>query len=169
MIPCHDHQGSYDIWWLCILIFWESSQAAFPGWQRCWIFTFFLVYFILNDIFFETRVENLEPKEKKEIFHRVQEIQEKEREGTTKRHKWEDPASLNIVPSEYSSVECKSNKKYCIIHEKRSHSTHTWKDLYAIINKYRQKKKKSFRSYWKNNKELNAVSEKKFQKFVKND
>ena len=37
-----------------------------------------------------------------------------------------------------------------------------------MVNKHKQKKKKSFRNYEKSNKELNALIEKKFQKCVKN-
>ena len=37
-----------------------------------------------------------------------------------------------------------------------------------MVNKHKQKKKKKFRNYGRNNKELNALIEKKFQKFVKN-
>ena len=37
-----------------------------------------------------------------------------------------------------------------------------------MIVKHKQKKKKPFKNYGKRNKELNALIEKKFQKFVKN-
>ena len=37
-----------------------------------------------------------------------------------------------------------------------------------MVNKHKQKKKKPFKNYGKSNKELNALIEKKFQKFVKN-
>ena len=37
-----------------------------------------------------------------------------------------------------------------------------------MVNKYKQKKKKPIKNYRKSNKELNALIEKKFQKFVKN-
>ena len=36
-----------------------------------------------------------------------------------------------------------------------------------MVKKYKQKKMKPFKIYVKNNKELNALMEKKFQKFVK--
>ena len=42
------------------------------------------------------------------------------------------------------------------------------KDLRAIANKQKQKKKKNIRNHEKSNKELNALVEKKSQKFVKN-
>ena len=38
-----------------------------------------------------------------------------------------------------------------------------------MVSKHKQKKKKNFTNYGKSNKELNAVIEKKFQKFVKNE
>ena len=41
-------------------------------------------------------------------------------------------------------------------------------DLRAMVNKHKQKKKKKFRNYGKSNKEVNALIEKKFVKFVKN-
>ena len=41
------------------------------------------------------------------------------------------------------------------------------KDLRAMVSKHKQKKKKNFRNYGKSNKELNALFETKFQKFVK--
>ena len=37
-----------------------------------------------------------------------------------------------------------------------------------MVNKHKQKKKNPFKSYGKSNEELNALIEKKFQKFVKN-
>ena len=37
-----------------------------------------------------------------------------------------------------------------------------------MVKKHKQKKKKRFRNYGKSNKELNALIEKKFHKFVKN-
>ena len=37
-----------------------------------------------------------------------------------------------------------------------------------MVSKHKQKKKKNFRNYGRNNKELNALIEKKFLKFVKN-
>ena len=43
----------------------------------------------------------------------------------------------------------------------------SYKDLRAMVNKHMQKKKRSYRTYGKSNKELNALIEKKFQKFIK--
>ena len=37
-----------------------------------------------------------------------------------------------------------------------------------MVNKHKLKKKKAFKNYGKSNKEINALIEKKFQKFVKN-
>ena len=37
-----------------------------------------------------------------------------------------------------------------------------------MVKKHKQKKKKPFKNYGKRNKELNALIENKFQKFVKN-
>ena len=43
-----------------------------------------------------------------------------------------------------------------------------FKDLHAFRNKHKQKMKKPFKNYGKSNKQLIALIEKKFQKFVKN-
>ena len=43
-----------------------------------------------------------------------------------------------------------------------------YKDLRAMINKYKLRRKKSLKAYRKSSNELNALVEKKFQKFVKN-
>ena len=37
-----------------------------------------------------------------------------------------------------------------------------------MVSKYKQKRRKPFKNYGKSNKELNALIEKKFQKFVRN-
>ena len=37
-----------------------------------------------------------------------------------------------------------------------------------MVNKHKQRKKKTFKNYGKSNKELNALIKKKFQEFVKN-
>ena len=37
-----------------------------------------------------------------------------------------------------------------------------------MVNKHKHKKKKTFKNYGKSDKELNALIERKFQKFVKN-
>ena len=50
---------------------------------------------------------------------------------------------------------------------KCSHSTDNCKDRRAMVNKYKQKKKRKFETYRKSNKEPNAIIEKEFQKFVK--
>ena len=43
----------------------------------------------------------------------------------------------------------------------------SYKDLRAMVNKHKQKKKNFFRKYGMSNKELIALIEKKFQKFAK--
>ena len=63
--------------------------------------------------FFETRVENIEPKEekKKKIFSSCQEIQkEKQKQKQTKR-----PSNVVESSEEYSVVPW-PNKKYYIVH-----------------------------------------------------
>ena len=83
-----------------------------------------------------------------------------------KKRKQEDSDSSVVESSEESTKARHPNKKYCILHGKCSHSTESCKDLRAMVNKHKQKK--NSRTYIKSNKELNALIEKKFQKFVKN-
>ena len=70
--------------------------------------------------------------------------------------------------SEESTKAHHPTKKYCIQHGKCSHSTDSRKDLHAMVNKHKQKKKKNSRNYGKSNKELNALIEKKFHMYFKN-
>ena len=113
--------------------------------------------------FSETRVEHLEPKEENKIYCSCQENPQK-----VKKRKREDNGSIVVESSEESAKAYCPSKKYCILHSKCSHTTDRCKDLHAMVNTRKQKKKKSFRNYGKSNKELNALIEKKFQKFVKN-
>ena len=66
--------------------------------------------------FFETRVENSEPKEDKNIFQWVQ-----EKKKAFKKRKRDDYNSSVVVSSEESSAECGPSKRYCILHGKYSH------------------------------------------------
>ena len=66
-------------------------------------------------------------------------------------------------------MEHRADKKYCILEGKHSHSTDKYKDLRAIVNKHRQKKKKNFTSKGKRSKEQKALIEKKKQKFVEKE
>ena len=65
--------------------------------------------------------------------------------------------------SEESTVESRPNKKSIILHSKYSHSTYSCNDLHDMVNKNEQKKKKSFKTYRKSNKELNVQIEKSFK------
>ena len=114
--------------------------------------------------FFETRVENLQPKEGKKISSTAA----KKAKKSTKKRKREDSDSSVVESSEESTEARRPNKKCCNLHGKYSHSTVSCKDLRAMVNKHKQKKKKTFRNYGKSNKELNDLIKKKFQKFVKN-
>ena len=91
------------------------------------------------------------------------------RNPSTKKRKREDFDSSIADFSEESTEARRPNKKYYILYGKWSHSTDNFKDLRAIISIHKWKKKKYFRNYGKSNKELNALIEKKFQKFVKNN
>ena len=90
----------------------------------------------------------------------------KTRNPTKKRRK-EDFDSSVVESSEESTKACCPNKKYCILYGKCSHSTDNCKDLNAMVSSLKQKKNKNFRTYGKSNKELNALIEKEFYKFVK--
>ena len=80
----------------------------------------------------------------------------------------EDSDSRVIASSKDSTKACRPSKKYFILHGKCSHSTYNFQDLRTMVNEHKQKKTKSFKTYRKSNKELNALIEKKFQKLVKN-
>ena len=115
--------------------------------------------------FFETRVENLEPKKVKK---KATSASKKTLKKSTKTRKREDSDSSVIESSEQSTKARRPIKKYCILHGKCSHSTDNCKDLRAMVNKQKQKRKRVSWNYGKRKKELNALIEKKFQKFVKN-
>ena len=79
----------------------------------------------------------------------------------------EDSDSSVLESSEESTDARRPIRIYCILHGKCSHSTDNCKDLRAMVNKHKQKKKKPFKYYEKSNKELNALIERKFQKLQK--
>ena len=58
-----------------------------------------------------------------------------------------------VESSEESTVECRPNSYYCILHGKCSHSMDSCKDLRTMIIKHKQKKS-SFETYRKSSKEL---------------
>ena len=84
-----------------------------------------------------------------------------------KKRKREDSDSSVVESSEESTKGRRQSKKYCILHGKCLHFTANFKDLFAMLNMHKSKKKKSFRNYRKSNKELNALIEKKIQMIVK--
>ena len=92
--------------------------------------------------------------------------QEKQEISQEKEKKSSD--SSVVESSEESTEARRLNKNLCILHGKCSHSTDNCKNLRAMVSKHKQKKKKTFKNYGKSTKELNALIEKKFQKFVKN-
>ena len=90
----------------------------------------------MTDVF-ETRVENLKPKEDR----KKSSVASKKSHKKIRKRKREDSDSSAVKSSEESKVERHPNKKYCILHDKYSHSTDRCKDLRAMINKHKQKKK----------------------------
>ena len=110
--------------------------------------------------FFETRVENLEPKEdRKNSSVAVKKSKDKK---SIKKKKQEDLVYCIVESSKDSSMEYRMIKKCCILYGKCSHSTDKCKDLRAMVNKHKQRKKRNFKSYRKSNKKLNALIEKTF-------
>ena len=106
----------------------------------------------------------MEPKDDKKKSSAAAKIYKK----STKKRKREDSYSSVVESSEESTKACRPNKKYCNLQSKCSHSTDGYKDLCAMTNEHKQKKKNNFRNYGKRKKEINALIEKKIQKFVKN-
>ena len=84
-----------------------------------------------------------------------------------KKRKREDSDSSVVESSKDSTEARRPTRKDYILHGKFSHSTENCNNLRAMVSKHKQKKKKPFKNYGKSNKELNALIEKKFQKFVK--
>ena len=74
--------------------------------------------------FFETRVENLEPKEDKRKSSAAAEKLKK----SYKKRKREDSDSSVIESSEESIEARRPNNNYCILHRKCSHSTDNTKN-----------------------------------------
>ena len=88
--------------------------------------------------FFETRVQNLKPKEdKKKSSAAAKKFKE-----SHKKRKREDSDSKVVESSKESTKAHHTNKKYCILHNKCSHSKNNCKDLCAMVSKHKQKKKK---------------------------
>ena len=90
--------------------------------------------------FFETGVENLEPKEeKKKSFAAAKKTNKK----NFKKLIREDSDSSVVESNEEFTIERRPNMKYCILRGKYIYSTDNCKNLCALINKHKQKKKKS--------------------------
>ena len=97
--------------------------------------------------FFETRVENSEPKgEKRKSSATAKKSKDKK---SNKKRKRADSDSSVVDSSEELSVERQPNRKYFILNCKCSHSMDNCKDLLAMINKHKEKKKKIYKSYRK--------------------
>ena len=111
--------------------------------------------------FFETRVENLEHKDDRKKSSAAS----KKSKKTLKKSKREDSDSSVVESSKKSTKACHPTRKYCILHRKCSHSTDNCNYLRAMVKKYKQRKKKPFKNYVKNNKALNALIEKNSRNF----
>ena len=72
-------------------------------------------------VFFETRVENFYTKEEKK---KSSAAAKKSLKKSAKKRKRKDSYSSVVEFSEESTVECRSNRKYCIVHGKYGHSKH---------------------------------------------
>ena len=92
--------------------------------------------------FFETRVENLEPKKDR----KKSSVAYKKSKKSNKKRKREDSDSSVVECSKESTEARHPIRKYCILRGKCSHSTD---NLRAMVNKHKQKKKKPFKNYGK--------------------
>ena len=82
--------------------------------------------------FFETRVENLEPKEDRKKSSTASNLSEKK----LKKRKGEDSDSSVVASSEESTKTRRLTRKYCILHGKCSHSTDNCNDLRAMVKNH---------------------------------
>ena len=83
--------------------------------------------------FFETRVENLEPKKDKKKSSAAA----KKSKKSHKKRKREDSDSSVVESSKESTKARCPNKKYCILHGKCRHSTDNCKGLHAMSSKHK--------------------------------
>ena len=114
--------------------------------------------------FFETRVENLElRKDKKKSSASYKKKREKK---YNKKTNWDDSKSSVVEFNEEILVEHRPIEKYCTIYWKCSHGTDKCKNLKTLKNK-QKKYSKSIKPYPQGKRDLNALIEKKFKKFVK--
>ena len=91
--------------------------------------------------FFGTRVDNLDPKED----NKNSSVATKKIKKSYKKRKRED-SDYSVVESREEWTEARRPiRKYYILHGKCSHSTDNCKDLRAMVNKHKQKKKKPFK------------------------
>ena len=92
--------------------------------------------------FFETKAENLEPKEDKKKSSKVaKKLKDK---NSSQKRKREDSDSSVAESSEKSSVEHRLVKKYCILLGECIHTTDKFKALHAMVTKHKQKKRNNF-------------------------
>ena len=87
--------------------------------------------------FFETRIENLEPREdrKKAL------VTSKKSKKSHKQGKREN-SDFSVVESSEESTEARlPTRKYCILHGKCSHSADNCKGLLAMVNKRKKQQR----------------------------
>ena len=91
-------------------------------------------------VFFDTGVEILELKEdKKKSSVAAKKFKDKK---SAKKSKQVDSDSSVMEYSQETSLKHKQVKKYCILHGKCSHTIDKCKELHAMLNKHKQKKKR---------------------------
>ena len=88
---------------------------------------------------FDTRVKNMEPKEDKKKSSAAA----KKVKNSTNKRKRKDSNSSVVEFRKESTEACRPIKKDCILHGICSHSMDSCKDLHAMVNKHKQKKKKN--------------------------
>ena len=113
--------------------------------------------------FFQTRVEKLEPQQEKSKSSAAAK-KSKDRKSTTKRKRGDFASSAKVW------------KIFCVAHAKQEVLYSIWKiqsfygqvqGLRTMVNKHKQENKKNFKSYRKNNKELNNLIEKSFKNLLR--
>ena len=99
--------------------------------------------------FFETRVENLEPKTERQKSFVASKKLKKNSSKKWKRKKADSNSSI-IESSEESIQEQGSSRKYFILRGKCNHITDQYKNLHTLVSQH--KKKPKFKSPQKSNK-----------------
>ena len=114
--------------------------------------------------FFETRVENLKPKEEK----KKSSADAKKTHKKAKKKKREDSDS-SVVESSEESTEARGPSKKAVFYTVNAVILVTIVKIYVQWSTSTCKTRKNFRTYWKSKKELNIIIEKNSEVCEKNN